>query len=583
MPSTPMHPQPRRHRARSIAASATAALVVGITGAPSAASATSDPVAAVPPGYDLLIDDTSTIGVLTPTSWDDRRVDPIITDGGDVMPIIEASPNRDSYTQSFDTPGFTYVAHPFRADPQTLVDEFGLTSGCAEFTVQPYADAVFSGLVQVGTGCGSGAATWNMVVASPADESFTAIVQVQMASAADEDAFNMVLDTFDQLGEAASDAPADTGPADTMPPAADEPVVYDLLVDETVRIQVEVPAAWADRSLTPEQLPDGREAATIEAGPVLDPRLVNTFIVPNVTLIGLAGVLDPQAFLDAQDPPACSTVEVHPYDDGRFSGLMRIGTQCGVLAEGEQRMVIASSGHDQFTMLVSVQITRPTDREVLDTVLSTFGLYDSAAETAPIPSEAPGSAPAETAPGADAAADASCRSDGFSVSPGVSETNYVGETTLLSMLNGEITVEVPAEWASFSCEPDADGYDVIVASTDLAGFLTPLPDGLTAPGIMVMAITLADGVSTRDAVAELTNAYNEGNCMADDPRPAELDGFDGHMAGMYFCGGTETGRFVDVLIGPDGNGIALVSQDLDPFDSTNPVRVLIRATITRAG
>ena len=48
---------------------------------------------------------------------------------------------------------------------------------------QAYDDPVFVGVVQIGTNCGPNAMTWNMVVASPADESFTGVVQVKTADA----------------------------------------------------------------------------------------------------------------------------------------------------------------------------------------------------------------------------------------------------------------------------------------------------------------------------------------------------------------------------------------------------------------
>ena len=35
------------------------------------------------------------------------------------------------------------------------------------------------GVVQVGTNCGTTGMTWNMVVATPADHTFSAVVQVQ--------------------------------------------------------------------------------------------------------------------------------------------------------------------------------------------------------------------------------------------------------------------------------------------------------------------------------------------------------------------------------------------------------------------
>ncbi len=43
--------------------------------------------------------------------------------------------------------------------------------------------------MQIGTNCGPNAMTWNMVVASPADESFTAVLQVKTANAEELETF----------------------------------------------------------------------------------------------------------------------------------------------------------------------------------------------------------------------------------------------------------------------------------------------------------------------------------------------------------------------------------------------------------
>src|SRR5690606_18666718 len=105
-------------------------------------------------------------------------------DDGTEQAYIAAAPDLVAFASSFDVPGVVYTALPYTADPQPVIDASGLTGGCATVETIPYSDAVFTGLVQVGTTCGaSGAATWNMVVASPMTAEFTAMVQVQTATA----------------------------------------------------------------------------------------------------------------------------------------------------------------------------------------------------------------------------------------------------------------------------------------------------------------------------------------------------------------------------------------------------------------
>jgi hypothetical protein len=151
----------------------------------------------VPDGYVELVDDTGLLTMVVPVTWADVDTAPASNVDGGARPWISAAPDFAQFQETFDVPGVAYTAFPYEADPQVLIDEFTLTEGCESIEVEPYDDGVVTGLVQVGTSCGSsGDATWNMVAASPADGSFTALVQLQTATAADQEAFDTVLRTF---------------------------------------------------------------------------------------------------------------------------------------------------------------------------------------------------------------------------------------------------------------------------------------------------------------------------------------------------------------------------------------------------
>lgn len=166
---------------------------------PGGAIDTVPPVAGetVPKDYVQLVDDTGILTVAVPDTWTDVDTAPGTNDDGSPRPWISAAPDFEQFQETFDVPGVLYTAFPYEADPQVLIDEYGLTQGCESIDVEPYDDGAFTGLVQVGTSCGTnGDATWNMIAASPADSSFTALVQLQAATAADQEAFDTVLRTF---------------------------------------------------------------------------------------------------------------------------------------------------------------------------------------------------------------------------------------------------------------------------------------------------------------------------------------------------------------------------------------------------
>jgi hypothetical protein len=165
------------------------------TAAAASTSSTTAPLSTqpIPDGYVPLIDDTGSIVVAVPEAWTDITTAPTENEDGSQRPYLAASPDLDSFRATFDNPGVVYSAFPFTADPLTLIDEYGLRRGCETLEVKTYEDPVFVGVVQVGTNCGPNGMTWNMVVANPADESFTALLQVQTAS---DDELRTVLLTF---------------------------------------------------------------------------------------------------------------------------------------------------------------------------------------------------------------------------------------------------------------------------------------------------------------------------------------------------------------------------------------------------
>jgi hypothetical protein len=188
-----------------LAALATSLLATGPAGA--AAPPT------LPPGYVRLVDDTGTITVVVPESWTDVETRPTENAAGVIIPYISASPDYDSFQQTYGTPGVVFAALPYRDDVRSVIDEFGLTTGCEKIRLDPYDDGVFVGLAQVGTTCGTaGTASGVLLAANPADQAFTAGVQIQAASAADEEAVLIVLQTFNRV---TTDPAPGTAPPDS--------------------------------------------------------------------------------------------------------------------------------------------------------------------------------------------------------------------------------------------------------------------------------------------------------------------------------------------------------------------------------
>jgi len=201
-----MSPIRSRHALRllPVLALPVAALVLGQSAsasAPPTAPDGSGPVASLPEGYVRLVDDTGFLTVVVPNTW--TTVDTAAAghdDGTPVQNIFASGADFQIFTDTFAS-GVLYTAIPYFAGPEAIIASDGLSAGCETIEVLPYEDPVFTGFVQVGENCGEGGGTWNMIVASPEDQSFTAQVVLQIESADDQEAFDIVLQSFTYAGD----------------------------------------------------------------------------------------------------------------------------------------------------------------------------------------------------------------------------------------------------------------------------------------------------------------------------------------------------------------------------------------------
>ena len=168
---------------------------------PSSAPTSDAAVEELPEGYVRLVDDTGFLTVVVPEAW--AVVDTALSANAGDSPQAGLFASVAELTEFNDTfaSGVLYLAAPYEADPEAFLAGSGLSAGCETIEVQPYSDPIFTGSVQVGTNCGTDGGSWNMIVASPQDQSFTAIVQLQISSSDEQEAFDIVLQSFTYAGD----------------------------------------------------------------------------------------------------------------------------------------------------------------------------------------------------------------------------------------------------------------------------------------------------------------------------------------------------------------------------------------------
>ncbi len=175
---------------------------------------------AVPPGFVQLVDDTQAITMVVPATWIDVDTTPLVSDDGTTQtPSIIAATNIADWESSFRAPGAQLVRFPFVADPPALITEIGLPVGsCPVETIEPFTNGVYTGNIGRWASCGtSGQAEYDVIVASPADQSVSYVLLIRSTGPADQAAVATVISSFGPAGPQTVTAPTSPVPTAAVP------------------------------------------------------------------------------------------------------------------------------------------------------------------------------------------------------------------------------------------------------------------------------------------------------------------------------------------------------------------------------
>ncbi len=148
-------------------------------------------------GYVNVVDDTGVLSVDVPIEWADIDRTSFTSDDGTEVPWIVASPSIAAYDATYLTPGLSFTALPPVPSLDELLAEFAPDEGeCTDNGIQDYGDELYTGRFQEFTDCGDTSTVLVTVAAVPPDNSFTAVVVVQLVSDADLEVLDQVVATF---------------------------------------------------------------------------------------------------------------------------------------------------------------------------------------------------------------------------------------------------------------------------------------------------------------------------------------------------------------------------------------------------
>jgi len=154
-----------------------------------------------PTDYTAVVDDTQSVTVEVPSSW---NVDgsPYNDPRGGQWASIVASPDIAAYDSGWSVPGISVLAAPAAgvtitpAEWLELVDSFLTESNCSMAAEDSYADGYYDGVYQYWTDCGDTGAVYLMLAAVSSDGSHVIVLSVTALTESDLGAIDRALGSF---------------------------------------------------------------------------------------------------------------------------------------------------------------------------------------------------------------------------------------------------------------------------------------------------------------------------------------------------------------------------------------------------
>jgi serine protease Do len=157
--------------------------------------------------YKVVSDVTGAVQVSVPVEWTEVSGDLgfVADDGTGFGNGLEASTDLAGFNETWGYPGVQVIASSTTTSTLgEILAEFGEVDECTSDGIQDYADEVYTGLVEVWTGCAGTETEWVVIAALPPDESYLVVVGFQLVSDADVDALDQVIASFEVVGTLSS-------------------------------------------------------------------------------------------------------------------------------------------------------------------------------------------------------------------------------------------------------------------------------------------------------------------------------------------------------------------------------------------
>jgi serine protease Do len=172
--------------------------VVGMLQGADTSSQSGDQTTGSSGGYVTINDDTDQLAVNVPSSWGQVDGSAWVNSDGENLGIrVAAAPNLNDFFSTWTTPGISFKASSdLSVTSIELLDQVDLSSDCTFDSRVPYSDQLYSGQYDIWANCGGAGTTYVVLTATPGDNAFVILLEVQIITDADAEAFQEILNSF---------------------------------------------------------------------------------------------------------------------------------------------------------------------------------------------------------------------------------------------------------------------------------------------------------------------------------------------------------------------------------------------------
>ena len=156
--------------------------------------------------YVSISDDGGSIVTEVPAEWSDIDGGSFNDDAGNLLYDVSAAPDLDGFWNSWDVPGVSVTASSdlaFYETEESVLDSLqdGYLESCENGGREVYADPIFLGFYDIYLDCGGVGTTMVVLAAAPDDFSYLVLVEFLAVSDRDFEALDVVLNTFNVVGD----------------------------------------------------------------------------------------------------------------------------------------------------------------------------------------------------------------------------------------------------------------------------------------------------------------------------------------------------------------------------------------------